>query len=341
MAETIRTEKLTRIFVDRKRKREVRALWEADLSVQEGEIFGLLGPNGAGKTTLIKILTTLLLPTSGKAFVNGIDVVRYPREVRKYINLVEGGEHSGYGILTVRENLWMFSQFYGLTYKQAFERIEELLKLVGLEDEKHTRTNKLSTGMRQKLNFARGFINDPKIAFLDEPTLGMDVTSAITCRKFIKHWVKEKSGKTVLLTTHYMAEAEELCDRIAIISHGRIIACDTPRGLKARVQKEQIYRIFTHLNSEVPAGANPLNLNSIPGVLSSHSSWNPQDGTTEIRVVLESDHHIVRVLETIARNEGKIQRLEKTEPTLEDVFVTLVGRSFEEDERRIEEHPGT
>ncbi len=341
MGETIRTERVSRVFVERKRKREVRALWEVDLSVQEGEIFGLLGPNGAGKTTLIKILTTLLLPNSGRALVDGIDVVKSPREVRKRINMVAGGEHSGYGILTVKENLWMFSQFYGVPSKVALERIDALLKLVGLEEEKNTRTNKLSSGMRQKLNFCRGFINEPKIVFLDEPTLGMDVTSAIACRKFIKHWAKEKPGRTVLLTTHYMSEAEELCDRIAIISRGKIIACDTPRGLKDRVQKERIYRISVHFNNAVAPGANPLNLNSYPGVLSSYSTWSPQDGATEIRVALESDQALVRVLQAISEQQGEVRSLEKTEPTLEDVFVTLVGRSFEEDERRSGEDTGT
>jgi len=143
--------------------------------------------------------------------------------------MVSGGESSGYGMLTVRENLWMFSQFYGLPSKQANQRIEALLKIVGLEDRIHTKSSDLSTGLRQKMNIVRGFLTDPQVLFLDEPTLGLDVGASRDARKLIRSWLDEDHTRTLLLTTHYMVEADELCDRVAIINQGRVLACDTPR----------------------------------------------------------------------------------------------------------------
>ncbi|MGH3055802.1 MAG: ABC transporter ATP-binding protein, partial [Gaiellaceae bacterium] len=158
----------------------IEALGSIDLRIERGEIFGLLGPNGAGKTTCIKILTTLLLPTSGEARVAGFDVVRQPNEVRRRISLVSGGESSGYGVLTVRECLWMFSQFYGVPNREAWARVDRLIDVVGLREHQHARINRLSTGERQRMNFARGFVSEPDVLFLDEPTLGMDVNAART-----------------------------------------------------------------------------------------------------------------------------------------------------------------
>src|SRR5262249_19727033 len=156
------------------------------LEVRPGELFGLLGPNGAGKTTLIKILTTLLAPSAGRAWVDGLDVVTEADRIRPRINMVSGGESSGYGILNVRENLWRFGRIYGVPAAVAFERIDKMLGIVGLTDKGGTRISHLSTGQRQKMNFCRGFITDPRILFLDEPTLGLDVTSARAIRTFIK-----------------------------------------------------------------------------------------------------------------------------------------------------------
>src|SRR5688572_8680498 len=173
-APAVETKGLTRSYRARGKK-EVVALAGVDVEIRPGEIFGVLGPNGAGKTTLIKILATLLLPTAGDAFVDGLHVERDAPEVRRRITMVSGGEHSGYGILSVQENIWMFSQFFGIPTKVATARIEMLLARLGLAQDAKTRVNKLSTGMRQKMNIARGFVCDPKILFLDEPTLGLDV----------------------------------------------------------------------------------------------------------------------------------------------------------------------
>jgi len=191
----IETKDLGRVYKIRGNKKESKirkeliALEEVNLKVERGELFGLLGPNGAGKTTRIKILTTLLAPTSGWARVAGHDVIQNPNLVRPLINMVSGGESSGYGLLTVRENLWMFSQFYGLPSKEANERIVELLKMVGLEDRIHTKSSDLSTGLRQKMNIVRGFLTDPAVLFLDEPTLGLDVGASRDVRKLIRGWL--------------------------------------------------------------------------------------------------------------------------------------------------------
>ena len=228
---------------ERQERKELVALENVNLTVERGELFGLLGPNGAGKTTLIKILTTLLAPTSGWARVATHDVNLTPHRVRPLINMVSGGEASGYGLLTVRENLWMFSQFYGMDSKEANARITELLTLVGLQDRMNTKSSDLSTGLRQKMNIVRGFLTDPEVLFLDEPTLGLDVGASRDVRKLIREWMDADKNRSLLLTTHYMVEAEELCDRVAIINKGRVLACDTPANLKRELQRDAIFEI--------------------------------------------------------------------------------------------------
>src|SRR4029079_2228539 len=220
----------------------VVALDGVDLAVEPGEFFGLLGPNGAGKTTLIKILTTLLLPSEGTARIFGFDVERETKQIRRMRNRVAGGEQSGYGILTVREQLWMFSQFYGLPSRDGWNRVDELIAAVGMQEQREQRVSTLSTGQRQRMNFARGLLNDPWIFFLDEPTLGLDVSAARAVRALILAWKGVVPGRTVLLTTHYMAEADELCDRIAIVDQGRILALGTPDELKRRGQRGSPFR---------------------------------------------------------------------------------------------------
>src|SRR6476659_7572228 len=241
----------------------VTALAGVDLEVAPGEFFGLLGPNGAGTTTLIKILTTLLLPTSGEARIFGFNVVDETRRIRRIMNMVAGGEQSGYGILTVREQLWMFSQFYGLPSRDGWRRVDQLIEAVGLDEQREQRVSTLSTGQRQKMNFARGLLNDPWIFFLDEPTLGLDVAAARSVRELVLAWKAAVPGRTVLLTTHYMAEADELCERIAIVDHGKILAIGSPAELKKRVQRESIFRVeLDHLDG------GPAALAAIPGVVS-------------------------------------------------------------------------
>ena len=307
----------------------VVALEGIDLRVEPGEFFGLLGPNGAGKTTLIKILTTLLLPSSGEARVFGFDVERDTKKIRRIMNMVAGGEQSGYGILTVREQLWMFTQFYGLTGGEGWRRVDELIEAVGLAEQRLQRVSTLSTGQRQKMNLARGLLNDPWILFLDEPTLGLDVSAARSLRELIVDWKQAVPGRTILITTHYMAEADELCDRIAIVDRGRILAIGSPDELKRRVQRESIFRLeLDHLDGGAAAIA------SLPGVVSANEAAAAPDAgarqTVVMNLVLEDDGVLGQVVGALARTGSEILGLRKSEPTLEDVFVELVGRGFAE-----------
>jgi ABC-2 type transport system ATP-binding protein len=224
------THALGRVY--RQRGDVVTALAGVDLEVRRGELYGLLGPNGAGKTTLIKILVTLLLPSSGSAEVDGLDVVRDHRRLRWRIAMVSGGESSGYPVLQVREQLWMFSQLYGMESRAAKRRIEELLERLDLTEAARRPVSALSTGMRQRVNLARGLLTDPRVLFLDEPTVALDVGAARTVREEVRRWMAEDPGRTVILTTHHMMEADELCDRVGIVSRGRLVAEDTPAGLK-------------------------------------------------------------------------------------------------------------
>ncbi|MEW6398902.1 MAG: ABC transporter ATP-binding protein [Bacillota bacterium] len=308
--------------------RQVTALGGVDMEVREGELFGLLGPNGAGKTTLIKILATLLYPTSGRALVGGRDVVKDPMAVKRIINMVSGGESVGYDILTVRENLWMFAQFYGIPSREAMRRVDALIERLGLGEKANSRINRLSTGQKQKMNFARGFISDPAVIFLDEPTVGLDVNAARAIRGFIREWIGERAGRTVLLTTHYMAEADELCDRVAIIDRGRILACGAPSALKRSLGREVVIRL------EVDGGAADERLAATvggwPGVKSSSRRVVPGRGACELSLILQEEAAIVPVMGRMDEAGIRVKAFRKEEPTLEDVFVSLVGRGLEE-----------
>jgi ABC-2 type transport system ATP-binding protein len=209
------------------------ALQGVDLVVETGELYGLLGPNGAGKTTLAKILSTLLTPTSGSAQVLGLDVVRDAHALRSRIGLVLGGERGLYNRISARENLRYFADLYGLPSGTQPKRIREVLDLVGLTEAADRRVEEYSRGMKQKLHLARGILHEPELLFLDEPTIGLDPKSARDMRKLIRGQVAD--GVTVLLTSHYMFEAEELCHRLAVLSKGRIVARDTVAGLRRLV----------------------------------------------------------------------------------------------------------
>jgi ABC-2 type transport system ATP-binding protein len=328
----LQTQNLGRIYKIRGGKKtepkELVALQDVTMEVKRGELFGLLGPNGAGKTTLIKILTTLLAPTTGWARVAGYDVAQAPEKVRPHINMVSGGEASGYGLLTVRENLWMFSQFYGMPSKDANRRIRELLEVVGMLDRLNTKSSDLSTGLRQKMNIVRGFLTGPQVLFLDEPTLGLDVGAARDVRKYIRLWLEENPERTLLLTTHYMVEADELCDRVAIINQGQVLACDTPSNLKRCLQQEAIFRIETS-----PLNGKPVkDFAQLPGVRTVTEVQ--MEASVVLEFVLEQEPALGIVVNTLTAAGVQILNLQKREPTLEDVFVELVGHSMHEAERK-------
>jgi ABC-2 type transport system ATP-binding protein len=316
---------------EKQERKELVALENVNLTMERGELFGLLGPNGAGKTTLIKILTTLLAPTSGWARVATHDVTQHPNLVRPCINMVSGGESSGYGLLTVRENLWMFSQFYGMNSKEANQRIKDLLTLVGLQDRMNSKSSDLSTGLRQKMNIVRGFLTDPEVLFLDEPTLGLDVGASRDVRKLIREWMDADRKRTLLLTTHTMVEAEELCDRVAIINKGRVLACDTPANLKRNLQRDAIFEIET----------SPLNGldNSILAEQAEvkKAALTETEGGAMLELILKDESALAGVINILTQKNVKVKRLTKREPTLEDVFMELVGQRMEDVE--MEESP--
>jgi ABC-2 type transport system ATP-binding protein len=325
----IRTENLRRTYRKAKKRKtdpaddskEFVALDGVSLEVKPGELFGLLGPNGAGKTTLIKILTTLLAPSSGQAWVDGLDVVAEAKKLRPRINMVSGGESSGYGILTVEENLWLFGRIYGVTNALIKERTRKMLEIVGLAEKATSKVSHLSTGQRQKMNFCRGFITDPKVLFLDEPTLGLDVTAARAIRKFVKEWIAEDRSRTLLLTTHYMAEADELCDRLAIIDKGKVLACDTPANLKRKVQEYPIFELLL-----APSEADRTDLARVSGVHQATRTESPEN--VAWKLALREESAIGNVVQAVANGGERILSLAKSEPTLEDVFIELVGRKL-------------
>jgi ABC-2 type transport system ATP-binding protein len=337
MSYAVETRNLTRVFAGKKRRLRrkkasaendehlgpVTALDKVSIEIHEGELFGMLGPNGAGKTTLIKILATLLLPTSGNAYVAGHDVAKDPFPIRQRINMVSGGETSGYGLLTARENIWMFSQFYGVPSKLSKARIDELMHVFGLWDKRDAKVRMLSTGQRQKMNMIRGFVTDPDILFLDEPTLGLDVNAARTIREYVMNWVETQQGKTVLLTSHYMAEADQMCDRIAIIDKGRILACDSPENLKKMIRHETTFRLETDTLRDTAS------FSSIAGVKNFSSKDDLAKGRTNLTFILEDETPVADILSRITSNGAKVHSLKKSEPTLEDVFISMVGRGLE------------
>jgi ABC-2 type transport system ATP-binding protein len=324
LAPAVEIQALSRVFKASRGGGEVHALAGVDLRIERGEIFGLLGPNGAGKTTCLKILTTLLFPTSGEARVAGFDVVREDGEVRKRIALVSGGEAAGYGILTVRECIWMFSQFYGVPSNEAWKRVDELIEIVGLGEFANTRLSKLSTGERQRMNFARGFVSDPEVLFLDEPTLGMDVTAARTLREYVSQWVRDKEGRTVLLTTHYMAEADELCNRIAIIDRGRVLACDSPNGLRREVAGG------THVELEVRGAAVDGDIALPAGIQGAWGAPHPEHGARTLKFRLPPGGRIVDVMRHLEQQGIEIGGIATRETSLEDVFIAIVGRGLDD-----------
>jgi ABC-2 type transport system ATP-binding protein len=300
----------------RRRSLSVEAVRGVSFEVAEGELFGLLGPNGAGKTTTIKMLITLLLPTSGKARVLGVDVEEHAREVRKRIGYVFGGDRGLYERLSALDNLRYFAELYGVSGKAQRKRIDEVLELVGLKGREQERVEGYSRGMRQRLHIARGILHDPEVVFLDEPTIGVDPVGARELRATIASLTA--AGKTVLLTTHYMFEADALCDRIAVIAKGQIVASGTPAELKRLVVEGSVVEIETFGASDEAIAA----LNEVPGVVSIAVEEREQ---AQVLVVQARDGE-APTQALLARLAGvRVGRVSAREPTLEDAYVQLVS----------------
>ena len=299
----------------RRRSLEVEAVRGVSFEIREGELFGLLGPNGAGKTTTIKMLITLLLPTSGNARVLGRDVVGDAAWVRARIGYVFGGDRGLYERLSALDNLRYFAELYGVDPRRQRARIAELLELVGLAGRERERVEGYSRGMRQRLHIARGLLHDPPVVFLDEPTIGVDPVGARELRATIASLTA--SGKTVLLTTHYMFEADELCDRIAVIAQGRIVGEGTPRELKARVADATVLEVEVY-GVEAPAVER---IRSLPGVRAAALEEREQAQL----LVVQADAGVELAPLVLAQLDGAgVGRIASREPTLEDAYVALV-----------------
>jgi len=236
---------LLKLFSHSNLKQPVNAVSGVDLKIDKSELFGLLGPNGAGKTTLIKMLCTLIAPTSGTAFINGYDVVQQEHLVRQSIGLVGSEERSFYWRLSARDNLEFFATLYGLSGRKMSKRISEVIDLVGLGDHADRMFQTYSTGMKQKMCVARGLLTDPAVLFLDEPTRSVDPLTAEHIRMFIKETLVRDHGRTVVLTTHRLEEAEQVCDRIAIMDNGRILACGSMDELRTILRTPCEYELIT------------------------------------------------------------------------------------------------
>jgi len=285
--------------------------------VKKGEIFGLLGPNGAGKTTTIKMLSTLLIPTSGKAEVLGIDVSgRNEKEIRKRINLVSGGERGLYYRLTGRQNLKFFSDLYGIPPEKQKDQIAELLELFGLTEAADVKVEDYSRGMKQRIHLARALVNKPEILYLDEPTIGLDPEISREVRALVKKMAS--TGTTIILTTHYMYEAEELCDRILIISNGKAVGYGSTAELKEMVFKTSVIEIVTN-DDPYPAVDDLGNMSEVLHVNSERSG-----GRFVTRVNLSEGADIMSSLDSLFQPFG-IRMIGYDEPTLEDVYLSLVG----------------
>ncbi|HEY7484455.1 MAG TPA: ABC transporter ATP-binding protein [Streptosporangiaceae bacterium] len=293
----------------------LHALRGIDLTVLPGQVFGLLGPNGAGKTTLTKILATLLLPSSGTARVAGHDVVADTRAVRHAVGCVFGGDLGLYERLSGHDNLRYFAELYGVPPRAARARIAELLDLVGLSGKADARVETYSRGMRQRLHLARGLLHDPQVLLLDEPTSGIDPVGARELRTLIDDL--RTRGKTVLLTTHYMFEADEVCDDIAIIARGRIVARGTAADLKAMVTAGQTIEIELH-----GLGAETFEpVRGVPGVRA--VTVESRDQVQLLRVQADPDDALPGKLHALLGG-AVVGRMTVREPTLEDAYVQLV-----------------
>lgn len=296
--------------------RTTMALSGIDFEVDKGELFGLIGPNGAGKTTTIKILTTLLSPTGGDARILGLDVRKDLYEIRRRIGIVFGGERGLYNRVSALDNLRYFSDLYGVDPSVAKKRIPELLQVVGLADRSDERVEKYSRGMKQRLHIAKALVHDPELIFLDEPTIGLDPGGARDIRNMVREM--RAQGKTILLTTHYMFEAEELCQRVAVISKGKIVALNTPSDLKKMVRDISVIELRTYGATKEYVEA----LRALPNVVRVVADLDSEEQKIRVQTPLGADL-LPKVTAALPEGAKMIDRTIK-EPTLEDAYLRLV-----------------
>lgn len=307
------------LFV-RKQKKVIHAVRDISLQIPRGKITGVLGINGAGKTTTIRMLASVIVPTSGSLTMNGVDAVKNHLWVKEHINMISGGERNLYWRLTAKENLRYFGSLYGLSGNGLSEKIAELLKLVRLEDAADIPVERYSKGMKQRLQIARGLINDPEYLFMDEPTLGLDIMIAKEIRELIAGLAKERE-KGLLLTTHYIAEAEELCDYIYVLDKGKIIAQGTKEELKELFAYRPRLSIRTYLNEN----------SSILKELKERfcDSLTIEKGQETVVSVSGTPKDWSKVLNVLFERQVQIHNLSIHEPNLEEILMEIISQSRE------------
>lgn len=340
MAHGIIVEGLKKVYSNRKRQGWLRSVKEEKVAVDNlnlllpaGQVTGLLGLNGAGKTTTIKILSTLLLPTAGRVQVDELDLVRDAAAIRRRVNMIVGGERMVYWRLTGRENLWYFAQLYDVERRGLQKRIDELLGLVGLEDAADIPVERYSKGMKQRLQIARGLINDPSYLFLDEPTLGLDAPIARELRQMVRQLAE--NGKGILLTSHYLVEVEELCSQIYVIDQGRLVVTGSPAEIKALTRADRVVRV---LLPELP-----VTVKTALYDITSQTGARLEEQQAEDGIVITVRHPediAGRVAAAVVLQGGSILKLEVLEPTLEDAVLALTTHSsgVDPDEKEMNEY---
>ncbi len=306
-------ENLTKKFGD------FTAVDNLSLDISKNEIFGFLGPNGAGKSTTIRMLCTLSKPTSGSAQIAGYDVMKDAAEVRKKIGLV-AEKMIMYDTLTSAENLRFFGKLYRIPKQKLEDRIDELLELVDMQKWKHTQIDKFSTGMKQRINVIRALLPEPEIIFMDEPTLGLDPQTTYSIRDITREI--NKSGVTVILTTHAMIEAEALSDRVAIIDHGKIVALDTPQNLKNLIVKSDVSIFGAEITNLTPKLIEKINSLDVVDAVA-------QQDVHKLKISANGTDALNQIIDIIRHEDGDIASITKSnEPTLEDVFLAVTGKEI-------------
>lgn len=319
MEYVVNIEKLTRQYTSgggllRKKQDTVTAVNNVSFKVKKGEAIGILGPNGAGKTTLIKMLTTILIPTSGKVTILGKDIIKDANEIRKKVNVVYGGDKGLYTRLSATDNLKYFCNLYHVPAGQQKEKIERLLELVNLSDVADRRIENFSRGMRQRLHIARGLINDPEILFLDEPTIGLDPVSSLSIRKLVKSL--NENGMTIFLTTHYMQEAEEICDRVAIIRKGNMVLLDDVENVKVKFKQNYYIELTLGKKSD----------GIVTALKNSFTNVNIMNKNNDIILVTLESNDIVSVLQELPEIlcGSEILDFNVKTGTLEDAYIEII-----------------
>jgi ABC-2 type transport system ATP-binding protein len=300
-------------------KKEITALQGVSLQVNRQDVFGILGPNGAGKTTLIKVLCTLISPTEGKALVNGLDVLIDGKRIRKSIGYIISDERSFYWRLTGRQNLTFFADLNNLTGKEACLRIDEVLELTDLRDEADKMFKDYSTGMKQKLAIARGLLTDPELIFMDEPTRSLDPSTAQHIRNFIRERLVREKKSTVLIATHNLQEAEEMCNRIAVIHRAKIRACGELSEIRKMIYKRSRYVLYLQNFPD----ALKSRWEKLPGITLCHYSHEPS-GQIKLEVELEDKTSMTAVIESAVTMGAGVMAVYPKEASLSEIFSSLI-----------------